>query len=246
MNSVRRKGIGILVAVFVVAIMVATMVTPAFAQQGPEIRVTDSEEEADQPDVAIDSQGNVHIAFSDKRSTTSYYQTFGTSPNRYTVIEWDTVHISTDGPGKFQAILYENGNIEVNIADSNGASGTITGVNKGDGTHGVDIGGTPASGTSYRFTWDGASDYDWSSITYNWVDASGGVGIGAEEDDSSGAVTIGFSFTFYGSSYDTVYVSSNGYMSFTNTAPTTYSNPTSFPDSSSTDTDVIAPLWDDW
>ena len=246
MNLVRRKGIHILIAVFVAVIMVVAMVVPVFAQQGHEIRVTDSEARADQPDVAIDSQGNVHIAYCD--GITSYYQTFGTSPNRYTVIEWDTVHIDTDGPGKFQAILYENDNIDINISDSTGAVGEspITGVNQGDGVNGVDIGVTPASGTSYRFTWDSVSDYTWSAIVYNWVDASGGAGIGAEEDDSSGAVTIGFSFTFYGSSYDTVYVSSNGYMSFTNTDPTTYSNPTSFPDSSSTDTNVIAPLWDDW
>ena len=64
MNSVRRKGIGILVAVFVVAIMVATMAAPAFAQQGPEIRVTHFESTADQQVVAVDSEGNVHIAYS--------------------------------------------------------------------------------------------------------------------------------------------------------------------------------------
>ena len=247
MNLVRRKGIHSMVAIFVAVIMIVAMVVPVFAQQGPEIRVTDSESRADQPDVAIDSQGNVHIAYCNY-GITSYYQTFGTSPNRYIVIEWDTCHISDGEPGKFQAVLYENGNVDINISDNTGAVGQspITGVNQGDGTHGVDIGGRPASGTSYRFSWDGVSDYTWSAIAYNWVDASGGAGIGADEDDSSGTVPIGFSFTFYGSSYNTVYVSSNGYMSFTNTDPTTYSNPTSFPDSSSTDTDVIAPLWTDW
>jgi len=43
--------------------MIAAMVVPALAQQGPEIQLTDDEDYADCPDVAIDSQGNVHIAF---------------------------------------------------------------------------------------------------------------------------------------------------------------------------------------
>ena len=63
MNSAKRNGLHSLVAIFIMAIMMATMVTPALAQQGPEIRVTDSEAYADQPDVAVDSQGNVHIAY---------------------------------------------------------------------------------------------------------------------------------------------------------------------------------------
>ncbi|MBL7033833.1 MAG: T9SS type A sorting domain-containing protein [Candidatus Delongbacteria bacterium] len=40
--------------------------TLALAQQGPEIRVTDCEERADQPDVAVDSDGNVHIVYFDE------------------------------------------------------------------------------------------------------------------------------------------------------------------------------------
>jgi len=63
MNSARKRGIHILVAVFVTAIMTVAMVTPVFAQQGPEIRLTYVDDYADVPDVAIDSNGNVHIAF---------------------------------------------------------------------------------------------------------------------------------------------------------------------------------------
>ena len=167
MNAARTRGIRILVAVFVVAIMTA-MVAPALAQQGPEVRVSHFELDTDHPDPAVDSQGNVHIVFTARTHGTRYYQTFGTSPNRYTVIEWNTYHGTDREPGKFQAVLYENGDIDINIADNTGAVGeqNITGVNQGDGTHGVDIGGTATSNTSYRFTWNGAtSDYDWSTIS---------------------------------------------------------------------------------
>ena len=61
----RRKTIKVLVAISVAVVMMAAMALPALAQQGPEVRVTHSEQEADQPDVAIDSQGNVHIAYCD-------------------------------------------------------------------------------------------------------------------------------------------------------------------------------------
>jgi hypothetical protein len=44
---------------------------PARAQQGPEIRVTDSQARADQPDVAIDSNGNTHIVYCDDYNTDS-------------------------------------------------------------------------------------------------------------------------------------------------------------------------------
>ena len=63
MNLARRKGIHILVAIFVAAIVMAAMALPALAQQGPQIELTDEEDYADCPDVAIDSQGNVHVVF---------------------------------------------------------------------------------------------------------------------------------------------------------------------------------------
>jgi len=53
----------VLLAVVVAAVMIAVIAVPALAQQGPEIQLTDDEDHADCPDVAIDSQGNVHIAF---------------------------------------------------------------------------------------------------------------------------------------------------------------------------------------
>ena len=197
----------------------------------------------------FDEDGNTLIAPTKLLYLGIYYKTFGAEPERYTVIEWKVIHYNNGKLGRFQAVLYENGTIDINILDSSGAEGetSITGVNKGDGTHGVDIGVTPSSLSSYRFTWDDvAGDYTWSQISFNWIDASDGTPVGAEEDDSSAPVPIGFDFTFYGTSYNTVYVSSNGYMSFTITSPTSTNGPSSFPSSDSYTADVIAPLWTDW
>lgn len=59
-----RKGIHILLSAFIAVVMIMAMVIPVMAQQGAQIQVSDlGEEDSDSPDVAIDSQGNVHIVF---------------------------------------------------------------------------------------------------------------------------------------------------------------------------------------
>ncbi len=63
MNSAGRMVIRILVAISLAAIVLAAMVAPALAQQGPQLGVTNFGGYSDQPDVAIDSQGNVHIVY---------------------------------------------------------------------------------------------------------------------------------------------------------------------------------------
>jgi len=116
MSSARRKGIGILVAVFVVAIMVVTMAVPALAQQGAEIRVTDSEERADQPDVAIDSQGNVHIAYCDYVPADGSYEIFYTmlDNNGSTLID-DTMISDDDGYKSKRPAIVVDSNDKVHI-----------------------------------------------------------------------------------------------------------------------------------
>ncbi len=49
----------------IVVLFLTALVIPVLAGQGPQIRVTHSATQADQPDVATDSNGNVHIAYSD-------------------------------------------------------------------------------------------------------------------------------------------------------------------------------------
>ncbi len=81
---------------------------------------------------------------------------------------------------------------------------------------------------------------------YNFVDirSTGTTAFNGYSDDGSrGPINIGFSFDFYGNSYSTLYVSSNGMVSFgsgntayANTDLTTNANPTQA---------VIVPYWDD-
>jgi hypothetical protein len=65
------------------------------------------------------------------------------------------------------------------------------------------------------------------------------------DDQNSGPVAIGFGFPFYGESFDTVNICSNGWLSFTSMR-TTYSNPDSLPNTGySVPENLIAPFWDD-
>ncbi len=101
-----------------------------------------------------------------------------------------------------------------------------------------------------RFTkWDefikgeqGGSNYDYTLATtaYNWIDTRNATGITG--DDQSKAFSLPFTFTFYGVQYNSVYVSSNGFLSFTSSA-TAY-NPQRIPDRAAPNA-VIAPLWRD-
>ena len=61
--NIKKKGIGIFIAAILVISVFAAMIGTASAQQGPEVQVTDFEAYADQPAVAVDSNGNVHIAY---------------------------------------------------------------------------------------------------------------------------------------------------------------------------------------
>ena len=110
MSSLRRKGIRIAVAVFVAAIITVAMVAPVLAQQGPEIRVTDSEERADQPDVAIDSNGNVHIAYCDYVGDRSSYEIFYTmlDNNGSTLIDDTLISDYDDYKSKRPAIAVDS------------------------------------------------------------------------------------------------------------------------------------------
>ena len=79
--------------------------------------------------------------------------------------------------------------------------------------------------------------------TYTWIDASGGTEL-LLSDDGYDAISLPFDFTFYNDTFSTVYVSSNGWLSFVNPAPSQYSN-IQFPTGSSAYHYMIAPFWDD-
>ncbi|MFX1479012.1 MAG: CARDB domain-containing protein [Promethearchaeota archaeon] len=78
---------------------------------------------------------------------------------------------------------------------------------------------------------------------YSWIDASGGTELYLEDDDYA-TIALPFDFTFYDKIFSTIYLSSNGYLSFTDPYPIEYNN-VPFPSGESTHTYMIAPFWDD-
>jgi len=79
--------------------------------------------------------------------------------------------------------------------------------------------------------------------TYTWIDASGGTELFLGDDDYA-VVALPFNFQFYNDTFSTVYLGSNGYLSFTDTAPLQFSN-VPFPSGDPSHTYMIAPFWDD-
>ncbi len=89
---------------------------------------------------------------------------------------------------------------------------------------------------------EGGSSYDYTLTTtsFNWIDTRDATGITG--DDQTKPFSLPFTFKFYGKDYNSVYVCSNGFLSFTSSS-TAY-RPQSLPNSASPNA-VIAPLWRD-
>ena len=88
-------------------------------------------------------------------------------------------------------------------------------------------------------------DYIMLEGTYDWYDAvANGVNLHVTGDDVYTVVPLPFTFPYYDEIFETAYVSSNGWLSFTNMYPYEYSNP-DFPSDDPEYSYCIAPLWDD-
>ncbi|MCA9785745.1 MAG: choice-of-anchor D domain-containing protein, partial [Candidatus Cloacimonetes bacterium] len=108
-------------------------------------------------------------------------------------------------------------------------------------------GQAPARGAggpdSYGYTWRDSDEpngpaYQWHDI----VSSGEGVNLFLSGDDSAVSVTLPFAFPFYGSDYTTMWVSTNGYLTF-GPNPYDYSND---PIPSTNQPNLfIAPFWDD-
>ncbi len=81
---------------------------------------------------------------------------------------------------------------------------------------------------------------------FSWVEISGvGTPISFIADDENLGIAIPFAFPFYGNSFNSIRACSNGWLSFTNSTLTTYTN-TALPNSGTTvPENLIAPWWDD-
>lgn len=88
-------------------------------------------------------------------------------------------------------------------------------------------------------------DYMMIERVYSWYDAvANGVNLHVSGDDTYVPVPLPFSFPFYDDIFETVYVSSNGWLSFVNTQPYEFVNPV-FPSTNIGHGYCMAPLWDD-
>ncbi|MBI9032501.1 choice-of-anchor D domain-containing protein, partial [bacterium] len=92
---------------------------------------------------------------------------------------------------------------------------------------------------TYGYTW---KDINEAGVTYDWIDISSTGTVVSEGDDTIEAITLPFTFSFYGEEYTEVYVCSNGFLSFTSTS-TAYTN-ANIPNSTVPNA-LIAPFWDD-
>ncbi len=103
--------------------------------------------------------------------------------------------------------------------------------------------------TSRKFHWDEfikgnqenqGDDYALSITTFNWINTDNPTGI--THDDETKAFALPFTFRFYGKEYNTVYICSNGFLSFT--FPHATYRPRNIPDPSPPNA-LIAALWRD-
>ncbi len=78
---------------------------------------------------------------------------------------------------------------------------------------------------------------------YTWIDASGGTELVLSDDDFA-AIPLPFDFTFYDQTFSTIYLCSNGYLSFYDSSPYQFSN-IPFPSGDPSHYYMIAPFWDD-
>ena len=79
------------------------------------------------------------------------------------------------------------------------------------------------------------------SESYNWLDATTGTALSLT-DDSSAEIPIGFDFKFYGITYSSISVCSNGYLTFDSDGRDFTNDPIP---SANTPNNIIAPFWDD-
>ncbi len=110
------------------------------------------------------------------------------------------------------------------------------------GEEDLNVGGRGSGGPdAFGYSWIDSDEP--GGPTYDWVDATSGTLAFSEGDDSShGPFDIGFDFEYYGQTFNSVLLCSNGFISFTDNS-TPYSNGM-FPDPSSPG-NCIAPFWED-
>ncbi|MFN8586436.1 MAG: S8 family serine peptidase [Candidatus Eisenbacteria bacterium] len=111
-----------------------------------------------------------------------------------------------------------------------------------DGRAGILASGGP---DAYGYRWKdsdqpGGPAFGWVDITAVGTEAP----LAEDDDGTETLVPIGFAFPFYGGSFSTVNICSNGWLSFTN-AGTAYSNQPLPNTATGVPENLVAPFWDD-
>jgi hypothetical protein len=166
-----------------------------------------------------------------------------------------------------QTVLYSDGTIEINYLDmsENYLASNSIGLENQDGTIGLQVshdgyGGTLADNTTILFTppvpaaprpTSGSGDeFGWINSEdpqgpdFLWEDISTtGIDIGITGDDQVVVQALSFDYPFYNTAYNSVGVSSNGWISFDTATPSGFFNDP-IPDASDVN-NAIFPFWDD-
>ena len=101
-----------------------------------------------------------------------------------------------------------------------------------------------ASGGPDNFGYGWTDSDDSSGVNFNWIDITlSGISVtGVGDDTNTGTYPVGFNFPFYGSSFSTFRIGSNGFITFTSTS-TKYLN-LSLP-TTGAPFNLVAPFWED-
>jgi subtilisin family serine protease len=149
-------------------------------------------------------------------------------------------------------------NVSVNV---NGTPVTMTAANPDTGRYTGSF--TPTSGgpltVTATVTIGGSSDvqtvngsasgggggsYTCQDISDSWVDATGGTQLNLHVDDGFTSVSLPFSFSYFGQSYTSAFVSTNGFLTLGSSTGANYPNNPVIPNAA-VPNGVIAPFWDD-
>ena len=101
---------------------------------------------------------------------------------------------------------------------------------------------------AFGYRWKDSNDpngpaYIWTDIAANPSAVRVTTWNGTLDDGYTNAIPVGFDFKFYGTNYSNIYLSTNGFLSFTALTSSYYTNET-IP-SSDVPNNIIAPMWDD-
>ncbi|MDX1555632.1 MAG: IPTL-CTERM sorting domain-containing protein [Xanthomonadales bacterium] len=185
------------------------------------------------------------------------YQTLGVAPNREFVVGYYGIqHFPNGNAVTMELILRESSNIvELQYQDAPTDGGThSTGVESEGGV----LGTTVDAGNSYSYSnqafvlvpvagGSGIVDFAYQAtpIAANLRDISAsGTAVALDDDEVSGALTIGFDFPFYGPEFSEAYISSNGFVTFNAGSSSGCCTGQTLPNPS-TPNNLVALFWED-